>query len=366
MSAHEGTTGRGFYLAPRNWLLAVVLGLLVGAWFASDGKGGISRRQIQPLVQGFDASQARTILLERPDLAAVETGGVERTTLTRRDGEAATGEVGSPDVWTIEELHGAAAFTDKIDRLLARIGAMTTLDLVSEDTASYAEYGLGEDRALHVRIANGEVAPEMGPEGNTVELWIAPAPGRAAYVRAAGDARVWRIARYAPPSPSPLAWFDDSSLMPLTDRAIRVLRASGRALDLAPGEEFSIRTLPGADHFQSGDGEDLSSQRVFDLFKRLRLLFPEEVLGTKVAGERLESDPWLSIEVEASVGGKTFRIDFSEPGMGADPSSSTAPSESPSGSPSGVRAALVGKAIVVSLGASGVEKIVESLKGLRE
>lgn len=338
------------HVATRNWLLVLVLCGLGGFWFAGGGDGGISQRDIQPVIRGFDASQARVITLERVDLAAVATGGVERTTLTRKTSEEATGDAGAPDVWTIAELHGTSAFTDRVDALLSRVGSMTTLDLVAEDPASHAGYGLTVEKALRLVVSHGPTtSSESGGAAPMADLLIAPAPGRAAYVLAAGDDRVWRIARFTPPSPSPNAWFDDSSLMPLTDRGIKAIRASGPGV----GETVVVQAYPGGDRFVGASGEMLSSPQVLDVFKRLRMLYPRDVLGAKGAGEPIAVEPWLSIEVEPQVGGNPFRIDFMEP------------KEATGQSDRAVRAARLQGTITVSVSASTVEKLVESLRGLR-
>ncbi|QDV06854.1 hypothetical protein Poly30_23710 [Planctomycetes bacterium Poly30] len=342
-----GARGGFLHVAVRNWILVLILGALAGSWFVGDAGGGISQRQIQPVLPGFDASRARSIVLERADLAAVETGGLERTTLTRRTSVETTGDVGAPDVWTIAELHGTAAFADRVDDLLSRIGSMTTLDLVSEEPGSHAGYGLTKAKALQLRVSEQE---RMG-DSPMVDLLIAPAPGRAAYVLAAGDDRVWRIARFTPPSASPRAWFDDSSLMPLPDRGISAIRASGPALE---GEPVIVRTYPGGDRYTSATGETLVTQAVLDLFKRLRTLFPTDVVAEKVAGEPLDGEPWFSIEVEPIVGGNDFRIDFARP------------EESPEGGARFVRAARLQGTITVTVSAATVEKLVESLQRLRE
>ena len=60
---------------------------------------------------------------------------------------------------------------------------MTTLDLVSKDPARHAEYGLTEETALRIRVS---AANSVG-DSSLVDLLLAPAPERAAWVRKFGE-----------------------------------------------------------------------------------------------------------------------------------------------------------------------------------
>ncbi len=289
-------------------------------------------------------------MLERPDAAAIATGGVERTTLAL---DAAEGV--APPVWRIAELHSSAAFTYKVDRLLSRIGSMTTLDLVTSSADQHAKYGLTMDRALRVRLSTSSSVPEEA----TVDLLIAPTQDHGTWVRTVDDPRVWRIARFNPPSPSPRSWFDDSSLMPLSDLAIKTVTLSG------PGVGGSVEMGEQAgdlDRFVDGKGNALSSLDVLDLFKRLRTLYPVNVVGPKEAGAPWIDEPWLVVEAVPQVGGKPFRIEFEAPAT--VPASGT-PGEAPAQSTE-VRAALLQGTTIVTVSTSTVEKIAETAMRLRE
>ncbi|MFT7167338.1 MAG: hypothetical protein ACI80K_000457 [Paracoccaceae bacterium] len=339
------------HVAVRNWMLLIVLGVMVGYWVTGDGGGSIRQRSVEPLVEGFSASKVRSVLLERPDAAAVATAGIARTTLTLRLATEAVGTAAETDAWTIGELFGAAAFTDRVDRLLSRIGSMTTLDLVTADSSTHAEYGLTNERALRVRISSEDTVGETP----MVDLLLAPAPDRGTYVRLHGDSNVWRVAQMTPPSPSPRAWFDDSSLMPWADLAISGVRASGSALE----SEALIRSIAGGqERFTNASSEALSSQLVLDFFKRMRTLFPVDVIEGKAEGAILDPSPWLRLEIMNVVGGKKFRIEFREPGT--DVASDAGPTKGT------VRAAVVEGTAIVSVSGSTVEKLVQSLRSLME
>ena len=344
-SAAEPSTqeaGGGFYIAPRNWLLLALFGGLFGLWLTGDGAGVVEERAVRPLYDAFNTRSARNVVLERADAAAVATGGVERASLTLEPSPDASGKGN----WVIEELFGAKAFRDRVERLLSRIGSMTTLELVSADPARHDEYGLTAERALRVRVsADAEVG-----ESSIVDLLLAPAPERGAWVRKFGESEVWRIARFSPPSPAPLAWFDDSSLMPLSDRGIRSIGATGTALPKA----VEVRFVPGGERFvdESGVGWDVA--RVLDLQSRLQTLFPTNVTGLKAAGAGLDPDagaddePWLRLKIVPLLTGKSFHIELSEPQEGA----------------SECAAALMEGTTRVTVSSSTVKKVAASLVGL--
>lgn len=353
--------GGGIHVAPRNWVLLLLVIVLCGVWVTGDGGGSIQRRVIEPLVPGFDAGLVKGIVLQRPDASAVATHGIERTTLTLGTGASgaagAAGAAGADPEWTIAELSGSVAFVDRIDRLLSRIGSMTTLDLVTESADQHGKYGLTDDGALRIQLANSEAVGDAP----SVDLLMAPAPNRGTWVRAVGDDRVWRVARFSPPSPSPLAWFDDSSLMPLADMAIQRMTLSGPGVD---GEDVVIGAVPGG-RYGSSDGKILASRPVQDLFKHLRMLYPVDVVASKEAGEPAVASPWLSISVVPQLGGHPFRIDFASP-IGESPSGegdgATAAVQSSMGT---IRAGRLEGATVVTISASTVEKIAEIAAGLR-
>lgn len=338
--------GSAIYIAPRNWCLLAIFAGLFGFWLSGDGAGVVEEREVRPLFDVFDADRVQRVVLERPDAAAVETGGVERTSLVLLP--AAEGR--KQAAWTLEELFGAAAFRDRVERLLSRIGSMTTLDLVSADPERHEEYGLTEDRALRVRASVNET---MG-DSPMVDLLLAPAPDRGAWVRKFGESEVWRIARFNPPSPAPRAWFDDSSLMPLGDRAIESIRASGAAVP----KEVAIYFVPGGERFVDEAGRGWDVPRVLDLQSRLQTLFPINVTGAKAAGETLDPDggsesqlpPWLRLEIVPLLGGKAFHIELAEPAEGDTE----------------CRAVLVQGTTRVTVAASTVRKIAAALGGLLE
>lgn len=343
----SGSTSGKVYIAPWNWLLLAVFLGLFGFWLSGDGSGIVEEREVRPLFDVFDAETAQRIILEKPDASAVDTGGVERSTLVLRP--AAEGQ-GEPD-WTLEELFGSVAFRDRVERLLSRVGSMTTLDLVSADPARHDEYGLTEDQALRIRVSTKEA---MG-ESPMVDLLLAPAPERGAWVRKSGESEVWRIARFNPPSPAPRAWFDDSSLMPLGDRAIRSIRATGRAVE----REVAIQFVAGAERFVDEAGVAWEAPRVLDLHNRLQTLFPVNVTAAKAVGEALdaedsagsegaESQPWLRLEIAPLLRRKSFHIELGEPEEGSTE----------------CRAVLVEGTTRVTVAASTAQKIVASLQAL--
>ena len=119
----------GIRILPLNrWLLLVALAL--GVALAALEGGGIEERAVEPLFPGFDGARAVEVELSSPVDEAHPAVTIRRP------------EAGEP--WVIEQLFGAAASPVLLDLFLSRVGAMTNLDLVSEDPGRIAEYELGE------------------------------------------------------------------------------------------------------------------------------------------------------------------------------------------------------------------------------
>ena len=285
-------------ILPLNrWLLAVAAALAV-ALVALEG-GGIEERTVEPLFPTFDGARAVRVHVAAPGGGAV----------TARRAEA-----GEP--WRLEQLFGAEASPRIMDGFLARVGAMSNLDLVSEDPARLAEYELGEDAATRVTVS-GQGAPTSSdssdsamPEGADgqpaaateamADFYVSAASPTAAFVRRAGEARVYRIPSLRVPPATPFTWFGRRALVPYENVQIRRVRAEGSALG---GERVLSQSMERFGSFRSASEAEVSGERARDVLQRLRALFPVAVSGQRgpeaFPGEGVE----LSVTVERVTGG---------------------------------------------------------------
>lgn len=274
-------------LFPRNIALAVCAALL-GAVVFMGGTGTTESRAIEPVVRDFDASRVRSIVVSGLDAE----GNHVVSTLSRKS-------IGEP--WTIGERFGAPAIERRIDGLLADIGAMTNLDVVSEDAKGAGKYGLTEKDALRIVLsaeASAEPAagsPADSPTGSSagnarsaqpiVDLLVATAGKGAAFVRKAGETRVVRVPRFPRfglTRIAPRDWLDARSIVPLTAREIIRVDVSGMAVP-AP---FTVMHPRGdLSRFEDADGRVLPDAESQAFFELLGTLFPLDVVAALDAAE---------------------------------------------------------------------------------
>jgi len=286
-------------ILPLNrWLLLVAAAL--GAALAVLEGGGIEERPVEPLFPDFDGGRAVVVELSSPVDEANPMVTIRRA------------EPGDP--WVIEQLFGAAASPVLLDLFLTRVGAMTNLDLVSEDPGRLAEYELGEDVATRVVVRgaapsaeDGSSAADAAPD-TMVDVYVATASPTAAFVRRAGEAQVYRIPRLRVPPTVPFTWFGRAPLVPFENVQLRRVTASGDAIG---GERSLVQTMERFGSFKSGTGAEVSSQRALDVLQRLRALFPVAVEGERAEGDLPGEGAVLEITVEQVTGGE-LRLAFHE------------------------------------------------------
>lgn len=311
-------------LLPLNRVLlaiAVVLGVLL---FVLRG-GGVVQRAVEPLFPGFDGARATDIRIVAGSSRGSSDGAGDLATITITRATL-------DDRWSVRELFDGPAAPLFVEGLLSRIGEMTTLDLVSDDPARIDEYELGEGEAIRMTIESSATNPTgttVGVAGSEdsprdfeisgrrllADVFVARGPGVAAFVRRAGDARVYRIARFPMPPTKAFGWFDRRSLMPYENVQIARVVARGTALAgvldgaLEDGELVIEQPLTEFGSFRDGDGRDLSRERVLDLLARLRALFPSAVLERRESGAFDPAMISFELEIEAR-GGNVFRLVF--------------------------------------------------------
>jgi len=162
-------------ILPLNrWLLAVAAALAV-ALVALEG-GGIEERAVEPLFPTFDGARAVRVEVTSPARAgAGDPGGAGDAADAAGAVTARRAELGEP--WRLEQLFEAEASGQIVDGFLARVGAMSNLDLVSEDPGRLGEYELGEDVATRVVVV-GASAPDHKPRKRGVDLFELATPQR--------------------------------------------------------------------------------------------------------------------------------------------------------------------------------------------
>ena len=309
------------------FVIAVVLGVLLVVLRG----GGVAQRAVEPLFPGFDGARATDIRLVAGSNRGANRGAADGAE------DAATitiARASLDDPWSVHELFDGPAAPLLVEGLLSRIGEMTTLDLVSDDPARIDEYELGEGVAIRMTIessavssagtAAGDAGSEDSPQDFEIseprllaDVFVARGPGAAAFVRCAGDARVYRIARFPMPPTEAFGWFDRRSLMPHEN--VQIARVVARGAALEEGELVIEQPLTEFGSFRDGDGRDLSRERVLDLLARLRALFPSAVLERRESGEFDPATISFELEIEAR-GGNVFRLVFGavpEPGAPA-------------------------------------------------
>lgn len=291
-------------ILPLNRALMVLAGVLALALAVLEG-GGVEERPVEPLFPGFDGALAVSLEITSPvDEAAPAV-------LARRS------EVGEP--WRIEQLFDASASPVLVDGFLSRVGAMTNLDLVSEDPGRIAEYELGEDVATRVVVRGAARELEDGVEGaapaevTMVDFYVATATASAAFVRRAGEAQVFRIPRFSVPPTRPFSWFGRRPLVPYENVQMRRVTAQGPTLG---GERTLVQTMERFGSFRSGSGADVSGERARDTLQRLRALFPLAVVGERGEEDFPGEGAELVVSLEMVTGGELqlalFRDDSDE------------------------------------------------------
>lgn len=300
-------------ILPLNrWLLAVAAALAV-ALVALEG-GGIEERAVEPLFPTFDGARAVRVEVTSPAPAGAAGAG---------DAAAAAGavtarraELGEP--WRLEQLFEAEASGQIVDGFLARVGAMSNLDLVSEDPGRLGEYELGEDVATRVVVV-GASAPDPEVEGGAAapvtmaDFYVAAASPTAAFVRRAGEARVYRIPSLRVPPTTPFTWFGRRALVPYENVQIRRVRAEGDALG---GERVLSQSMERFGSFRSGSDAEVSGERARDVLQRLRALFPVAVEGQRAEDDFPGEGAELVVTVERVTGGD-LRLAFQRAEDGA-------------------------------------------------
>ncbi|MDP6387479.1 MAG: DUF4340 domain-containing protein [Planctomycetota bacterium] len=268
-----------------NWMLLGLL-VLLAALDLGLRDGGGQTRTIGRLASEFYRDRAARALLVR---------GGEQMELQRGE-----------EAWSLPEHHGYAASARTVDELLTALTSLTTLDLVSLDATTHAEYGLAQD-ALAIEVWDEEGQRVLGLlQGAEVS------GGGASYVRLMGEDAVYRAARLRSIQLDPRFWLDVQWLT-YPEALVSRIELSGTALS---GPRTLVREADTVDTWRVEGGERVGAAPIKKHLRALRSLFVESVRDRVDAGAPV-SAPLLSAELEL-IDGRHFSASIMADPSGAE------------------------------------------------
>ncbi len=236
-------------------------------------------REAQPLFAPFTVDQAVRVEVQHP--SAPE--GERELLLTRH----------SDGHWVMENHHGFPVRAQLTESLLQGLATLTTLDLLTEDEASHARYGVQEGQGVRLRVTaeDGRVLADLF-QGD-----LAPG-GRARYVRRFDGVAVYRAPHFDQRAPAAWAPWADSRWMPLDKDLVQRITIEGAADE--PVREWSLQ--PGSRlQWQNAQGEIVPRTRVEALLTALSRITLREIHGAGSAS--WEGEPGaLSLRLELAGG----------------------------------------------------------------
>lgn len=213
--------------------------------------------------------------------------------------------------WRMQARSGWPVRSGLASNLLRGIANLETVDLLAEDVASHADYGVTEDQAVRVCIYDqaGSILVDLLQGG------LAPG-GRASYLRAFGSDQVWRVPRLNQRiTAKPESWLEPR-WMPFSRSRLQVkaIVLSGTAIGSSVRLERSEGSL---ESWLNPKGEIVSPAQVRLLLEGLEALFVNEVLedGAGEVGEaRLsvtlegvgDGEPWIGHIGSTGENGRVF------------------------------------------------------------
>jgi len=235
-------------IAPHNFVLAAVLALLVALLVLGGPEAPIGR-EITRLLPALVPSDAQRIEV---------VAGDRRVTLVRADGE-----------WRLQELHDFPADPPLVERVLQVLAELTTLDLLTDDAARHAEYGL-DDAAQRLRVLGA---------GDTLlaDLLVGRAPSGAAFVRRSGDDAVYGASVLPRTSTDVHGWQRTVAVLPIEPGLVLRLELSGPELGEAP--IVLQRDARRHDRWLDAAGTEVSRSGADSLVDCLMKLYVDRVLA---------------------------------------------------------------------------------------
>ena len=269
----------------------LVLGVLVLGCLALDYASRPSApeaRVVLPIFPQLQAGEPARIEISNPDvdeplvLELVSGPALER----------------APDAaWRLPAREGWPVRAGLARNLLRGIENLETLDLLASDVASHADYGVTLERAVRVRILDGQGTLLA----DLLQGGLAPG-GRASYLRAFAADEVWRVPRLGQRISAKAGSWMEPRWMPISRSRLQVeaITLSGTAV----GESVRLLRSEGSlDAWLNPKGEIVSPAEVRLLLEGLEALFVSEVLEDGVASV---GDPRLSIQLEGMAEGQPW------------------------------------------------------------
>ncbi len=265
-------------ISATNFKLALVLVALLGLR-AVLGGDGTTERVIGRLAEEFFADSADRILLVH---------GEERI-------EAQRTEDGS---WVLPDHADYPASERTMGQLLRAVSSLTTLDLVSVDPDTHAEYGV-LDSALRIEAWDSLGRRVLGLiQGSEVP------GGGASYVRLMGENAVYRAARLTTIRLDPLFWLDVQWLK-FQAALVHEIDLEGASLD----EPLRLRRKADTvDQWHHAGGARVSAERVKTFLRSLQGLFVQDVLG-KLDVPKAALPALVHVRIEL-IDGRTLEMGF--------------------------------------------------------
>lgn len=264
-------------VARRNVVLGLALAALVAANLVGPQRSSGPAREIARLNPALVPSEATRFEL---------VGAGRAVVATRVDGR-----------WVLPDLFDHPADGALLDRVLTRFAELTTLDLLTEDAARHAEYGLEEERAQRVTA--------LGARGEQVlDVLLARSSTSQSYVRRSGEAAVYGAGALPDTSSDVQVWRAMQALVDVDAALVTRFELSGPALGDGAAPRVVARAEGRFDRWLDADGRDVRRDLADGLVRDLTRLFPERVLAGAPAPEHGLDSPWLTIRVKDARGGE--------------------------------------------------------------
>lgn len=252
----------------RLYIALFVLALLGGAlYFQTEGKKAESKSRSGELasatlptlaVAESIKDSATKIVIERPSDAAegAAIAPPERHTLVKEGSE-----------WKLSEPLSALANQTNVESLLSSLPKLKIKEKVSNSAESYAQYDLGDDKATHVTVFEGDKV--------AFELFVGKSGGRGQTARLPGQEGVFVVDGYSSYlfSRDTKGWRDTSVLKLETEKVTRVdvVNESGAFEFKKEGDQWSGRFKKGKTGALSLV-KDFESSKVDDLLRAYKSL----------------------------------------------------------------------------------------------
>lgn len=267
-------------IAPRNYVLAGVLAVL-SLLLVTGGGEELPAREISRFAPALVPAEARRVEV---------TSGPRRVTLQREESG-----------WVLAELHGFPADRQLVERVLEVLAELTTLDLLTEDPARHAEYGLDEASAQRLTVLGAD-------DGVVADLYVGRAPSGSAFVRRVGEDAVYGASVLPRTSSEPVGWQRTIALVPVEPALVLRLELSGPELGGADSPIVLKRDGRGQGRWLDAADKEVPRASAEGLVRALTTLFVDRMLAPELgadggAAHGLDA-PRFTVRVTATASGR--------------------------------------------------------------